>query len=632
MATLPDILARLTGSSPGPSLAELSELGRDLALHEHGAPLGVARLLHAAVDALATANADPGAAAAAAARLVTAVLPLEPAEEDEMDAEIILEFIHESRQNLSLAEQALLALERDPGDAESIGTVFRAFHTVKGCAAVLELRELTELSHDTESLMVPVRDGQQPFDDRVAALALRSIDVLGQLLTALEQGRPREVPPALTALLHDLRRPVTKSAARAEAPAPPPPVDAAEPAPVAEHRTADDGFIRLRTQRLDRLVDLVGELVVVQTMVAQEIHGSATRTPELSKKLGHLEKLVRELQDAGLSLRMVPLRPTFQRMTRVVRDTARKSGRKATLVTVGDDTEIDRNLVDAIADPLVHMVRNAVDHGIEEPSARSASGKPESGTITLRAFHAGGSVIVELQDDGAGLDRAKLVKKALAKNLITSDAGMSDADVFGLIFEPGFSTKEAVTDISGRGVGMDVVRRAIQSVRGRIEIESQVGRGTLFRLRLPLTLAITDGMLVRVGSERFVVPTASIAMSTRPDVSAIMPVDHGARILMHRGRAIPFVPLGDLLGATGVNEVERGVTLIIGDPDGAYALLVDEIEGQRQVVAKPLGGMGVTPGVAGGAILGDGRVGLVVDPAALGRLVRAPREPLAEVA
>ena len=377
--------------------------------------------------------------------------------------------------------------------------------------------------------------------------------------------------------------------------------------------------MRVRVDRLDRLIDAVGELVIAQSMVAADPGVGREESRELLKKVAHAGKIVRELQDLALSLRMVPLRATFQKLARVVRDAARKLGKHVQLVTEGTETEVDRSMVDVIADPLVHMVRNACDHGLELSDARVAAGKPPMGTLALRAHHSAGSVVIELADDGRGLDRTRIVARAVKQGLVSADAAaaMPDAEVFRMIFLPGFSTSETVTDMSGRGVGMDVVRRAVESLSGRIEIESTLGKGTTFRIRLPLTLAIIDGMLVRVGDERYIIPTVSIAMSMRPTADQLHTVAGSGRMVAFRGRTIPVFRLADLAPSEGGTATER-LVVVLNDGDGHCAVLVDEILGKQQVVTKTLGdGIPAIRWIAGGAILGDGRVGLIVDPSNL---------------
>ncbi len=644
-----------------------------------------ADLLRAAAEALA--SSAPGERVDRLLDAAASYADVEPrAAQMEIDPEILGDFVTETREHCAQAELALLALENHPEDREAIGTVFRAFHTVKGCAAFLSVDAIRELSHHIESVLMPVRDGKAVFDAECATLALRALDFLKEIVACLEKAgptgllRPSNEAVAFTERLKARTAPVVQRAkadsgglfdlplaAPTKAPSVPPakskkrrgskrksaaaPVDApppvsllplppAPPSPALEVAKTEapkteapkteavraaagesEGSVRIRTDRLDRLIDLVGEIVIAQAMSAQDAPPPVDA--EGAKKSARLEKLVRELQDLSTSLRMVPLRATFQKMVRVVRDTARASGRSADLVTQGEDTEIDRNMVDAFADPLVHMLRNAVDHGIEAPEVRRAAGKPERGTVDLRAYHSGGNVVVELSDDGAGLDRARIVAKAVARRLIVSDAGMSDGEVFNLIFEPGFSTRDEVTELSGRGVGMDVVRRSILGLNGRIEISSVLGKGTTFRIKVPLTLAITDGMLVRVAQERFVVPTGSIQVILRPEPEMLVTMADRGELLMLRGQALPLVRLDQVLSLPGgTDDATLGVVIIVNDGDAGYALLVDELLGQQQVVAKPVRGMVRIAGISGGAILSDGRVGLILDASAIGVMAR----------
>jgi len=372
------------------------------------------------------------------------------------------------------------------------------------------------------------------------------------------------------------------------------------------------------------LIDMVGELVIAQSMLAQDATVVQGIHHELSRKISHAGKIVRELQDLSMGMRMIPLKNTFQKMARLVRDVAKKCGKQVEFVTEGEDTEIDRNMVDFISDPLVHMVRNAVDHGIEKPDVRQEKGKAATGTVRLSAYHAGGDVVVELKDDGAGLDAEKLVAKAIAKNLIESDKGMSENEIFNLIFAPGFSTAETLTDVSGRGVGMDVVRRNIEAMRGRVEINSEKGKGSVFTIRLPLTLAITDGMLVRVGEEKYIVPTVNIQMSFQPNRKMISSVNGRGELVSLRGELMPVFRIHQLFEVqNAIEDPTKGLLMIVADGRRRCALLVDELLGQQQVVTKTLGqGIGKINGVSGGAILGDGCVGLILDTAEIVALAR----------
>jgi two-component system, chemotaxis family, sensor kinase CheA len=606
------------------------------------------------------------------------------------DASLVSEFVIESYELLEAAEIALLALETEPENIENVNTVFRAFHTVKGSGAYLGLKRLAEFAHHAESLLSRMRDREIQCSGGYANLALRSLDILKEMLTAVEQssvGKPMHLPAAYGELVTVLKNPEAYGV-NGETDAQTSAVEVKKidsegyresdedalrigeilvasgrisekqmeaviakkgdkllgqalvdeglaswdditEALITQNRkntmkTASDSSVRVRTDRLDSLIDMVGELVIAQSMLAQDSTVIQGIHHELARKISHAGKIVRELQDLSMGMRMIPLKNTFQKMARLVRDVSKKCGKQVEFVTDGEDTEIDRNMVDFIADPLVHMVRNAVDHGIEKPDNRKANGKSAVGKVKLAAYHAGGDVVVELTDDGAGLDPEKLVAKAIAKNLIESDKGMSENEIFRLIFAPGFSTADTITDVSGRGVGMDVVRRNIEAMRGRIEISSEKGRGSVFTIRLPLTLAITDGMLVRVGSERYIVPTVNIQLSFQPNQKMLSSVAGRGELVSLRGELMPVFRLHELFDVKGaLEDPTEGLLMIVADGRRRCALLVDELLGQQQVVTKTLGqGVGKIPGVSGGAILGDGCVGLILDTAEIVALAR----------
>jgi two-component system chemotaxis sensor kinase CheA len=333
-----------------------------------------------------------------------------------------------------------------------------------------------------------------------------------------------------------------------------------------------------------------------------------------------------------MSLRMVPLKGTFRKMARLVRDLACKAGKEIRLVTEGEETEIDRTMVETLNDPLIHMIRNAVDHGLERPEDRERAGKPAVGTITLRAYHASGNVVIELQDDGNGLDREKIVARAFERGVLQADEDLTDADMFDLIFRPGFSTAQSVTDISGRGVGMDVVKTRIESLRGHVGVASRPGGGATFTLRVPLTMAIADAMLVRVGSQRYLLPTIRIQQSFRPEASSLSSAfDRHGWMVMVRGELLPIFRLSEIFGVPdAVADPREGLLILLEGKGRRCALMVDEILGQQQVVIKSLGpALGKIPGVAGSAILGDGRVGLILDVGGLLTLATEARRPVA---
>jgi two-component system chemotaxis sensor kinase CheA len=361
---------------------------------------------------------------------------------------------------------------------------------------------------------------------------------------------------------------------------------------------------------------MVGELVIAHSVVAQD--NSISDDSDLMKKVNHTSKILRELQDTSLILRMVPLRATFHKMNRLVRDLARKAGKSVKFSTMGEDTEIDRNMVDIINEPLVHMLRNALDHGIEDPKDRVSAGKPETANIWLRAYQEGGKVVIEIEDDGKGINKEKVLAKAIEKGLIEPDKKMTDSEIFSLIFLPGFSSADQVTDLSGRGVGMDVVRRSIEQLQGKVEVSSKQGEGTKVSLEIPFTLAITDGMLVKVGNQRFIVPTINIDMTFRAQDDDIYTVMGETEHVSFRGKSVPVIRLHKLFNIeNAIEDLLQGTMLIIKNNNKQYALLLDEVIGQQQLVGKSINMNVKMPHISGGAILGDGRVGLILDTSAV---------------
>ncbi len=594
------------------------------------------------------------------------------------DPDFLGEFITESRENIENAEAALLSLESDPEDLEAVNVVFRAFHTMKGVSMWLGLTRLAEFAHHAESLLSRVREREIRCTGGYADLSLRSVDMLKSLIQSVQnaiEGQPMTRPDGYDELLGILTNPeasgVTSETNEAMLATPrlgdimvaegkvtreqmeevaahqgDEPIgmamlrtDAASlvdvagalrtqarmAGTVAGTEPASESSVRVRTDRLDSLIDMVGELVIAHSMVAQDdivLHGGHY---ELLRKIAHSGKIVRELQTLSMSMRMVPLKATFQKMTRLVRDLAQKGGKIITLETDGDDTEIDRNMVDVISDPLMHMVRNSCDHGVETPEVREQQGKPRGGIVRLSAYHSGGSVVIELEDDGKGLDRARITAKAVERGLIEQDKELSDSEVFSLIFEPGFSTAEKITDISGRGVGMDVVKRKIEAIRGRVDTTSVAGKGSTFTIRLPLTLAITDGILVRVGDERYIVPTVNIHLSFRPERSSLSMVAGSGEMVRLRDELMPMFRLQRLFNIDhAAMDPTEGLLVVVDDGKRRCALLVDELLGKQQVVAKSLGEGMKIQGITGGAILGDGRVGLILDPSEIVALARQP--------
>ncbi|HNF88632.1 MAG TPA: chemotaxis protein CheW [Thiobacillaceae bacterium] len=385
--------------------------------------------------------------------------------------------------------------------------------------------------------------------------------------------------------------------------------------------TGADTSIRVSVEKVDQLINLVGELVITQAMLAETASNlDPVQAEKLLAGIDLLSRNTRDLQESVMSIRMLPMSMVFSRFPRVVRDLAGKLGKQVEMKTIGENTELDKGLIEKITDPLTHLVRNSLDHGIETPEKRVAAGKNPKGTLTLKASHQGGAVVIEVMDDGGGLNRARILEKARERGLPVNDA-MSDHDVWQLIFAPGFSTADVVTDVSGRGVGMDVVKRNIEGLGGKVELESSPGFGTRTVIRLPLTLAILDGMSVGVGGETFIVPITTVVESLQPRLDDIRTMAGDSRMMHIRGEYLPFIALSDVFGLPGVEDITRGLVVVVEGEEGKAAIFVDELLGQHQVVIKSLeANYRKVPGMSGATIMGDGRVAMILDVAAVIRL------------
>jgi two-component system, chemotaxis family, sensor kinase CheA len=589
-------------------------------------------------------------------------VPLLPGD---IDAEMMQLFCTDCEDFLRDIEQGVLVLEERPDDPETLNTVFRAFHTFKGNAGMLKLVVLQRVAHELESLLDSARRGRlrlgraeidvilaggDLFSRYVAAVSSRlagretadsvslpapAVIEAVQAVLANRAAAPAAPPAAAEPVAAAAPAVVTPAAGGRDEPAP---VMAAAPAmalptaatptpavaaPAASPRpVAPSGSLRVDTGKLDGLIDLVGELVIAQSMVTQHPALAAAADEQLARSLAQLRSVCSELQRTATALRMVPVRGTFQKMARLVRDVAAQLGKEIRLVLDGEETELDRSVIEEIGDPLVHMIRNSADHGIESPADRVAAGKSAGGTITLRAYHQGGFVVIEVADDGRGLDPARIRRTAVQRGLIRADEHLGDREVLDLIFAPGFSTAERVSDVSGRGVGMDVVRRNIERIRGKVEIDSTPGRGTTFTIFMPLTLAIIEGLLVAVGDQRFVIPALAVRESFRPLPEAVTTVQGRGEVVAVRNRLVPLLRLGRHFGIEGACEAPGdGIVVVAEAGQEIRCLLVDSLIGKQEVVIKSLGET-FPPGrgFAGAAILGDGRVGLILDTTALVRM------------
>ncbi|MEX6509009.1 chemotaxis protein CheA [Jiella sp. M17.18] len=421
---------------------------------------------------------------------------------------------------------------------------------------------------------------------------------------------------------------VAKPAAAAPKPAAKPAAPAKAAAPAEAKAEAGDAkggpaagspsqTIRVDLERVDRLIDLVGELVIHQVMLSQRAYQAGlARASEVAVGLDELEQLTREIQDSVMAIRAQPVKSVFQRLPRLVREVADISGKSVRLVTEGEWTEVDKTVIERLADPLTHMIRNAIDHGVEKPEKRLESGKPEEGTVKVAAMHRSGRIVIEISDDGAGINRKRVKEIAINKGLVPADANLSDDEIDNLIFLPGFSTAEKISELSGRGVGMDVVKRSIQALGGRVSISSRPGKGSTFTMSLPLTLAVLDGMIVSVGQQTVVVPLTAIIETLQPKPGEVKNFGGDARLIQVRDAFLPLVDVGRELGYSyEPASATAGVAILVEAENGARsALLVDAIQGQRQVVIKSLeANYGRVPGIAAATILGDGRVALILD-------------------
>ncbi len=545
------------------------------------------------------------------------------------DRELLAEFINESREHLQNIETGVLTLEESPADKETLNSIFRAFHTFKGGSGFLNLAPINKLAHELESLLEQARQHKIKITSRVIEIILAGGDTLKRFVDAMDLQVSGAVPVAPIVIpTTEIHERIARFLSSSEEPA-----ASSEKVP-AESQTeyiqrpternpmgkaVPPAMVKVDTCKLDSLIDMVGEMVIAQSLVSQDSELKSISSQRLARNLALLATATRELQRTAMSLRMVPIRNTFQKMTRLVRDLSMWSGKPVELVLSGEECELDRTIVEEIGDPLIHLIRNAVDHGIEKPEVRAAAGKPAVGTIHLSAFHHGGSFVVQLRDDGGGLNCEKILRKAIAQGIVAPDADLSEKEIFALIFAPGFSTAEALTDISGRGVGMDVVRGNIEKLRGKIEIESTLGEGATFSMHLPLTLAIIDGLIVRTDEERYIIPTLSVRESIRPAASMLSTVTGRGEIVNVRGNLLPLLRLRTwLTGVPDTSDPTQGVIVVVEGEGVARGVLVDELIGKQEVVIKSLGETFQNNSMlAGAAILGDGRVGLILDVNAL---------------
>jgi two-component system chemotaxis sensor kinase CheA len=519
--------------------------------------------------------------------------------------ELLRTFIAEAGENLATMEEALLALERRPDDEETINTVFRMAHNVKGNAACVGYELVAAFAHEVENLLDLVRESVIAANVDVVTVLLLAVDTMRELVQA---GTGRTAfSDEEDAVLDAIRR-----IARAEDDGSAAVERARRAAGGLRRQSAATTTVRIETERLDRMVDLSGELAISRGRLRLMLESlPASIGMPLLEAYHEGDRRFLDLQELVMRTRMVPVAHVFGSFQRTVRDLAREQGKIALLTVSGSDVEIDHGVADKLRDPIAHMIRNAVDHGVESPEARVAAGKDSSARIAVTASHESGMIIIRISDDGAGISRQRVLQRARATNLIAEGETLTDAETLALIFRPGFSTADEISDVSGRGVGMDVVKRNIEALHGTVSVESREGSGTTITTRLPLTLAIIEGFAVRVGEEDYLIPLPLVTECMQLPPGHLRSEKGG--VLDLRGEPVPFARLGALMNVSAPPAVRENVVIVTcGDQRAGIA--VDHLIGESQVVVKPMSELfRALPGISGSAILGNGRVALILD-------------------
>lgn len=531
------------------------------------------------------------------------------------DNEIFSDFLIEAKEYIDELEVFILELEKKPRDKEIINRIFRPFHTIKGVTGFLGLKKLNLISHEAESLLDQARNAKIQITSKVIQCILAAIDAIKYIVTEL--GSDTKEEKISDADLDKLINVLKSAAIMGDSTTNDEPEfqwdKPTENQGRSDKKSTDDS-VRVKTEKLDFLIDMVGELVINFNLIKQDKNITAITNHDFSKKISQLYRVVSELQKASMSLRMIPIGNTFQKMNRVIRDYSTQHKKPITLVLRGEETEIDRNIVDSLYDPLVHMIRNSCDHGIESEEERLKSNKPTQGTIQLYAYHKGNSLIIEICDDGKGLNKEAIIKKARERGFAVSDI-ISDEEIYSYIFQPGFSTAEVVTNVSGRGVGMDIVSQTIRTLNGEIKVKSEAGVGSTFQIILPLTLAIIDGMLIRSGNELYIIPIVNVIRSLKPNEEQLNLVLGKGESVRIEDKLYPIVRLSKSFSSKN-EERKLGdcLLILIQSHKEEFVLAVDELVGIQDVVVKNLGiQFKDLKGVSGATILGDGTVGLILD-------------------
>lgn len=551
---------------------------------------------------------------------------------DQADDDLFMDFVNEAKEYVILLETHMLELEKHPNNLNLINEIFRPFHTLKGVSGFMGLRKINHISHEAENILDKARNGKLKITTDICTLIFKTIDLIKKIISGLDVIHRSEnvTNEEIDTLVMHLRNSIENSYTQVvpdivkseSIKAKTPDNEILQEEELEEVSTTDsvkakttEDSIRVKTEKLDFLIDMVGELVITFNLFHQDKNVLKILDHDFLKKKSQLQRVISDLQKASMSLRMVPINQTFTKMKRVVRDYTMKHKKSIDLVLLGEETEIDRNMVDSLNEPLVHMIRNACDHGIESADEREKKGKPAKGTVTLSAYHKGNNIIIDVQDDGKGLDKEKILKKAIDKNLIEQNAVLTDSEIFKLVFLPGFSTMEVVSNVSGRGVGMDVVMQAITHLGGNVEIMSEPNKGSIFRIALPLTLAIIEGMLVKVSGELYIIPIANIKRSLKPDNEVLNSIMNKAETVKVEGKLIPVVRLNRKFKFMAKNEnLTDCLIIILETGEKQFAVAVDELLGIQNVVVKTLGEkFKDLDGISGATIMGDGKVGLILD-------------------
>jgi len=547
-------------------------------------------------------------------------------------------FFEEVSEHLTGLEDGLLQLESRPEDAELIHGIFRAAHSIKGTGGALGFTEVAGFTHHVETVLDQMRQRQLSTTSERIELLLKATDALSCLIDSAKDGSA--APENLDEIVELLRLQIDPNALplppaksvddesdalilfedEPTTPSTPTPgnVSEASKGKAANHNES----IRVSVAKVEELINLVGELVIANSMVQQAYASDDGDAQSLQEAIAAMNLTTQQLQEQVMAVRMMPIANVFRRFPRIVRDLASTLGKNVILETSGEETELDKQVIEEVSDPLTHLIRNAVDHGLETPAQRLAAGKPAEGRIHLRAYHEGGNVVIEIADDGAGINAQRVRQKAIDRGLIAADAMMTDEETNQLIMLPGFSTAEKITDVSGRGVGMDVVKRNVEALNGSISISSTQGKGSTFRIRLPLTMAILDGLAMRLGNDVYVLPLLSVVESLRPEPKHIVHIAERGELVMVRGEPLPLIYTHRLFNVTSepTNPCD-GLVVIVEHQGRKYGIVVDELIGQLQVVMKSLeANYERVDGVSGATILGDGRIAMIVDIAGLVRL------------